>query len=336
MLFILNKNDRRLKHQQDIHSKKLFDLGFENSQTSHDPDKFIFNYSSHVLTESEKSLLCKGLNFAIPAKTLEYADYLLPFELLYRDILNLDITNKKKEVLKTRIKDCAFSSLNSYNENDAPLNLTPEEFAALKSLSKNKNLFIQKLDKGNSIAIIDKSDYLEKMRNILSDSSKFTQVSVAEDKQLNFIVNVEKHITDLLKDLKNSEVIFETVYKSLKPRDSRFGILYDLCKVYKQLVDNCPPFRRIMSAIKTPTYKLAKFLVPLLEPITTNMCTIKNSFEFSKEIADQDPGLFMASLDVESLFTNITLEETISVCCDSLFSNNAKVNNINGLILKNF
>ena len=40
------------------------------------------------------------------------------------------------------------------------------------------------------------------MRYILSDSSKFTQVSVAEDKQVNFIFNVEKHITDLLKDLK--------------------------------------------------------------------------------------------------------------------------------------
>ena len=37
----------------------------------------------------------------------------------------------------------------------------------------------------------------------------------------------------------------------------------------------------------------------------------------------------MASLDVESFFTNIPLEETISVCCDSLFSNDAKLNNIN-------
>ena len=59
------------------------------------------------------------------------------------------------------------------------------------------------------------------------------------------------------------------------------------------------------------------------------MYNLKSSFEFSKEIADQDPGLFMASLDVESLFNNILLEETISVCCDSLFSNNAEVNNIN-------
>ena len=34
----------------------------------------------------------------------------------------------------------------------------------------------------------------------------------------------------------------------------------------------------------------------------------------------------MASLDVESLFTNIPLEQTTSVCCDFLFSNNPKVN----------
>ena len=103
-------------------------MSFEHSQTSHDPDKVIFNYCSHVLTDSEKSLLCKGLNFIIPPKTLEYVDYLPAFQLLYCDIHNLDITNEKKEVLKTRIQDCAFSSFN--NENSAPLNLTPEEFAA--------------------------------------------------------------------------------------------------------------------------------------------------------------------------------------------------------------
>ena len=123
------------------------------------------------------------------------------------------------------------------------------------------------------------------MNHKICDSSKFTQGSVAEDIQFNFIVNVEKH-RDLVKDFKNFEVISETVYKSLKPRGSRFGILYGLCKVHKHLVDNCPPFRTITSAIKTPTYNLAKFLVPLLEPITTNICTVKNSFEYAKEIAD--------------------------------------------------
>ena len=44
----------------------------------------------------------------------------------------------------------------------------------------------------------------------------------------------------------------------------------------------------------------------------------------------------MASLDVESLFTNISLEETTSVCCDSLFSNDAKVNNNNRIDFEKF
>ena len=120
----------------------------------------------------------------------------------------------------------------------------------------------------------------------------------------------------------------------MKPRGSRFGIFYGLGKFHKQLIDNCPPFRPIMSAVKTPTYNLAKFLVPLLEPITTNVYTVKNSFEFAKKIADQGAGLFMGSLDVESLFTNKQLKKTINVCCDSLFSNDAKVNNINRIDLE--
>ena len=64
------------------------------------------------------------------------------------------------------------------------------------------------MDKGNSIAIIDKSDLeiLKKMQNISSDSGKFAQVSAAKNKQLNFIVNVKKTYVDLLKDLRNSEV----------------------------------------------------------------------------------------------------------------------------------
>ena len=93
------------------------------------------------------------------------------------------------------------------------------------------------------------------------------------------------------------------------------------------MVDNCHPFRLILSAIKSPSYNIAKHLVPILEPIKTNKFTIKNSFEFAKEVIEQDSGLFMASLGVESLFTNIPLEETINISCDSLFGNEAKINN---------
>ena len=55
---------------------------------SHDPDKVIFNFSGHVLDTTEKSSLSRGLNFAIP-KNINYADFMLTFELLYRDMDSL-------------------------------------------------------------------------------------------------------------------------------------------------------------------------------------------------------------------------------------------------------
>ena len=103
MLFVyLTKNDRKLAHHQNIHSKKCFNLGLEVSKVSHDPGKIIFNYPSYNLSKSEKSLLCKGLNFAIPPDKLEYSDYLLPFELLYRDIKHLDLPNGKTSFFKNQ------------------------------------------------------------------------------------------------------------------------------------------------------------------------------------------------------------------------------------------
>ena len=41
--FFLTQNDRKLAHHQNIHSKKLFNLGLEFSKVSHDTDKIIFN-----------------------------------------------------------------------------------------------------------------------------------------------------------------------------------------------------------------------------------------------------------------------------------------------------
>ena len=89
--------------------------------------------------------------------------------------------------------------------------------------------------------------------------------------------------------------------------------------MHKEINNGLPPFRPILSAIGTPTYKLAKFLVPFLTPLTQNEYTVTDSFHFAEEICEQNPNLYMASLDVDSLFTNIPLDESIDVCIDSLY-----------------
>ena len=136
-------------------------------------------------------------------------------------------------------------------------------------------------------------------------------------------------LTNLLKKLKVSETISEIDYKKLKPRGFSFAVLDGLCKTHKKVLHKCPPLRPISSTIKTPSYNLANFLVPLIEPITKNNFTGKNNFEFSKEICEQNSEYFMASLDVESLFTNIPMEEAIKICCDSLYKNQELLSNIN-------
>ena len=77
--------------------------------------------------------------------------------------------------------------------------------------------------------------------------------------------------------------------------------------------DPVPPFRPILSAIGNCSYNIAKFFVPILKQFTINEYTVKDSFSFCKEIIDQNPNLYMASFDVQSLFTNIPLDETINI-----------------------
>ena len=70
-------------------------------------------------------------------------------------------------------------------------------------------------------------------------------------------------------------------------------------------------------------------MYPLLRHLTSNEFTLKDSFEFAKIICEQDAGLCMASLDVDSLFTNVPLEETINICVNELFKSNSSIHGLN-------
>ena len=87
-------------------------------------------------------------------------------------------------------------------------------------------------------------------------------------------------------NLKSAGSLSDKQYEKIKPVGSRSGVLYGLCKVHKVNVDVCPAFRPILSAIRTPTYKIAKFLVPILSCLPINEFIVKDSFSFVKEIIE--------------------------------------------------
>ena len=99
--------------------------------------------------------------------------------------------------------------------------------------------------------------------------------------------------------------------------------MYRLCKVHKGrgASNDLPPFRVILSAIGTCTYNIAKFLVSVLKDFTLNEYTVPDAFSFCDEIQEKDNNLVMASFDIESLFTNIPLDETIYIFVNNVFNN---------------
>ena len=66
-------------------------------------------------------------------------------------------------------------------------------------------------------------------------------IFLSNDAFLNFVVNQEKCIDTIFKNLVDSNSISKQMYKSIKPVGARPGTVYGLCKVHKQEVDGCPP-----------------------------------------------------------------------------------------------
>ena len=90
------------------------------------------------------------------------------------------------------------SFFRSYN--NVPQHLSKEEFDALKNL-RNKQIVIEKSDKGNSIVVVDRDKYIEKMENILSDQSKSQKIALKDDNFLNFITSQKNALIKFIKSL---------------------------------------------------------------------------------------------------------------------------------------
>ena len=73
--------------------------------------------------------------------------------------------------------------------------------------------------------------------------------------------------------------------------------------------------------------------MPLLKQYTIYEYIVKDSFSFCEEIINLDPQLFMPSFDIQSLFTNFPLDETIDICIDMVYNKRKKVK---GMLKRHF
>ena len=131
--------------------------------------------------------------------------------------------------------------------------------------------------------------------------------------------------------MKKEGAISQTFFDKVRPSGSQPARLYGFPKIHKPN----HPLRPICSSIGSYNYRLASALAKSLSPFTSNVYSIKNTFDFAREIQNLDSkSTHLASFDVSSLFTNIPLRETIDIAIDYAYKNNQTIEGLSKLQFK--
>ncbi|CAH8657940.1 unnamed protein product, partial [Dicrocoelium dendriticum] len=113
-------------------------------------------------------------------------------------------------------------------------------------------------------------------------------------------------------------------YRHLKPTGTQTPRMRGAPKIHKAGF----PLRPIMCMNNSPYHNVARWLAKLLDPVRKLLATycLKDSFELAETLEQLSlSGELMYSIDVDSLFTNVPLRETVDNLCDFILSQNISV-----------
>lgn len=181
------------------------------------------------------------------------------------------------------------------------VNLPHRLNVALGRLKRNTDIVVTKADKGNTIVILDKVDYVGKVNDLLSDENTYTIL------RSNPLKTWQRTYNGRLRELLVGYPDLIQKFMSYLPT---LPHLYGLPKVHKPGY----PLRPIISSCGSVTYNLSKWLASLLSPLIGRISGkhLVNSEDFIGKIRGLDlNGKIMVSFDVKSLFTNVPIEATL-------------------------
>ena len=97
------------------------------------------------------------------------------------------------------------------------------------------------------------------------------------------------------------------------------GYIYGNPKLHKSMKN--PPLRPIISQIGTVTYDISKTLNKIISKYIPKKYTLQNTYEFISLLKLCENPKKLASLDVESLFTNVPVHDTIDIILKNVYNN---------------
>jgi hypothetical protein len=298
------KEHSKSKYRQQ---KKLSQLILKKGQSEPDLSgtqlkRWVVNISKYALDNNSEQILAKGLNFAPSPEIIPMNDFIVA-------------TEKATWLLPPHEADqlrCEVTGL--LNTARPPKsNITKGQRKAVKTLQKEKSIYILPADKGKATVVVDKEEYDKKVLDMLSDERTYEKLN--KDPTAVY----KRKLVSILSQLKQEKKITESQYTQLYPTSEKIPVLYCTPKIHKQ--DN--PLRPIVDYTGSIGYKTSRALADLLQPLVgKTKHHVNNSKDFSEEVATvliEDGDIFI-SHDVVSLFTNVPIDKALDVIKERLLN----------------
>ena len=289
-----------------LRQKSKFDRLLSSSYSQKDwpgvQERWVVNLSKTPLHRSETEVLKKGLNFAPTPSRIPVSQIIASVERGLSKVPEDVATMTRKRIA------CVLS-----RSKPPPSNLPPTLRSALRSLSKREDILILPADKGRATVVLEKTEYDEKMLEMLSDEKIYKKLGKDPTPSM------ERKLNALLLQLKKKGSIPAGLYHQIRSSGGLTPLLYGLPKVHKPGV----PLRPIVSFYSSPSYQLSKHLSMILAPLIGNSVShVHNSAEFTSFIVSQtlNPDEILVSFDVVSLFTNVPVNLAIDVAQQRLLA----------------
>nr|VZH98214.1 unnamed protein product [Spirometra erinaceieuropaei] len=233
------------------------------SLTSPRNDKRVPNLSSKELTKDQMQVLRHAASFntadAKPINMIAAVESIL---------CQTEATEETKNLIRHQVS----SLLMAHRPREV---LSKVERDALREFKADKDLVIVPADKGRVTVVLDRTDYLQKAKDLLEDRQFYVPFATKPLKTLT------REINATLLALENSGAITPTDRRMARPQDTALARFYGLPKVHK----DGAPLRPIVSLKGAPKYGLAKWLFRRLKFLTAESdTTVSASAQFVEKL----------------------------------------------------
>ena len=312
------------------------------------PESNICNLSSRPLSDSEVSVLSKGLSFA-PTPKVNHVALHEDIQAFCRRLRLQYFWNTIGKELECNTMDPIHSSLQSFKPpSDVDLkplpashpleqfisqliqktsqpaflnslkpkrNMTHQEHKSLMNLKQDQTIKIMPADKGSTIVIMNAEDYYSEVNRQLQNERFYKKID--RDPTPEF----SKKLKQFLKTNGETEGLTKPDINLLLPPKPRLPEFYILPKIHKEfhMPEAPPPGRPIVASFGSLTERISSYLDHVLQPIVQKIPSyIKDSYSFLEILSNiklppnPEHPVLIATIDVKSLYSEIPMDEGLA------------------------